>query len=216
MKRALIIAGGRMEPEFFRAYINAHTFDFMAAVDFGLQFFYDAGIKPDLIAGDFDSAEKSLIRFFEGQDGIAWLRLNPEKDDTDTEAALRKTLKAGYKEIHILGGTGSRIDHMLGNIGLLGIGLEENAEILLVDSHNRIRMIRDEFSIARKEQYGTYISLLPVTPRVTGITLEGMKYPLTDFTLEQFYTLGVSNEIADEWAAVRLRDGILLVVESKD
>ncbi len=216
MKQALIIAGGRMEPEFFRAYMDAYTFDFMAAVDFGLQFFYDAGLRPDLIVGDFDSVEKDRLRFFEGQKDIAWMRLNPEKDDTDTEAALRETLKRGYEKIHILGGTGGRVDHMLGNVGLLGIGLKTNTEILLVDAKNRIRMIQNDFSIAKKEQYGTYISLLPVTPEVTGITLSGMKYPLKDFTMKQFGTIGVSNEIVEDLAEIRLRDGILLVAESRD
>lgn len=40
----------------------------------------------------------------------------------------------------MLGGTGSRLDHVLGNIELLGIGLELGVEIELLDANNRIRM----------------------------------------------------------------------------
>ena len=122
----------------------------------------------------------------------------------------------GYTQIHILGATGSRLDHVLSNIGLLGIGLEEGVEILLVDSHNRIRMIREGISISKKEQYGKYVSLLPFTPKVTGITLMGMKYSLTDYTMQSYTSIGISNEIVEEEAEIWLRDGVLLVIESKD
>ena len=51
--------------------------------------------------------------------------LNPEKDDTDTEYAIREAIRRGAMEIVVIGATGTRIDHVLGNISLLGIGLEE-------------------------------------------------------------------------------------------
>ena len=122
----------------------------------------------------------------------------------------------GYGQIHILGGTGSRLDHMMATVGLLGMALEENVEILLLDSHNRARMIDHKLVITKKEQYGNYVSLLPVTPKVTGVTLKGMKYPLSDYTMVSYKSLGVSNEIVEDAAEIYLKDGALLVVESKD
>lgn len=216
MRRAVIIAGGQIQQDFSLAYIERYAFEYKVAVDSGLEFFYHTGTKPDRIVGDFDSVDSKALSFFEEQEQTEWLRLIPEKDDTDTEAALRGLIRDGYEEIHILGGIGSRLDHTLGNIGLLGIGLEMGIKIFLVDSRNRIRMIKSGISISKEEQYGTYISLLPFTPKVTGITLSGMKYPLTDYTMVCHTTIGISNEIVEEEGKIFLKEGILLVFETKD
>lgn len=216
MKRAVIVAGGNAEKAFCLAYMEKYPFEYKTAVDAGLQFFYDTKQVPDLIAGDFDSVDQRVLSWFEKQEEIKWLRLIPEKDDTDTEAALREIIRKGYDEIHILGGIGSRMDHTMGNIGLLGIGLKMGVRIFLADSHNRIRMITEGITISRKEQYGDYISLLPFTPQVTGITLTGMKYPLRDYTMVCHTTIGISNEIIEEEGKISLKDGILLVFETRD
>lgn len=216
MKQALIVTGGRIEPEFFGEYIRQQRVELVVAVDSGMRFFYEAKTNPDWIVGDFDSVEPAVLQYFEQQKGIDWIRLIPEKDDTDTEAALRRVIGAGYQQIHILGGTGSRLDHVLGNIQLLGIGLEQGVEILLVDSHNRIRMIDTELKIARAEQFGYFISLIPFTPKVTGLTLKGMKYPLTKYTMVCYNSLGVSNEIIEHEASISLDTGVLLVLETRD
>ena len=60
------------------------------------------------------------------------------------------------------------------------------------------------------------MKLLPFSEEVTGVTLEGFKYPLLDDTLKRFCTLGVSNEIVEENAKVQLEEGILVVIESRD
>ena len=52
---------------------------------------------------------------------------------------------------------------------------------------------------------------------MTGLTLEGFKYPLDHFTLTNMSGgLGVSNEILAEQGRVSYKDGILLMIQSKD
>lgn len=216
MEKALIVTGGQIGQKFCMEYLKKHSFDYMAAVDLGLRFFYDAGIVPDLAVGDFDSADAKVLHYFEEKKGIEWIRLVPEKDDTDTEAAVRRVAAKGYGQIHILGATGSRLDHALGNIGLLGIGFETGTEIFLADPHNRVRMIKEPLVISKKEQFGEYVSVLPVSEKVCGVTLIGMKYPLFDYTMTQFNSLGISNEIIEERAEIRMKSGTLLVLETKD
>ena len=142
--------------------------------------------------------------------------LNPEKDDTDTEYAIREAIRRGAMEIVVIGATGTRIDHVLGNISLLGIGLEEQIKISLVDEHNRIRMINQPLTIRKAEQYGKYVSLIPFSEKVSGVTLRGLKYPLTDYTMGGFNSLGISNEIVSDEASISLSSGQLIVIESKD
>ena len=138
------------------------------------------------------------------------------KDDTDTEFAIRQAMELGAKEIVILGGTGTRLDHVLGNISLLGIGLKEGISIQLVDVHNRIRMIDKSLQLRKDKQFGNMVSLVPYFGAVKGLNLKGFKYPLQDFTMGGFSSLGISNEIVDEVAEINFAEGYLIVIESRD
>ena len=216
MRQAVIVTGGTVDFEFALSYMKEQKTALLAAVDFGMEFFRKAGVKPDVIVGDFDSVKQETLAFFKGQQGIDWLSLVPEKDDTDTEAAIREVIRRGCKRIHILGATGSRLDHVLTNIGLLGLGVSCGVEILMADSCNRIRMVKNGISIRKEEQFGDYVSLLPVTPKVSGLTLKGMKYPLFQYEYSCFSSLGISNEIVGDEAEISFAEGILLVIESRD
>lgn len=77
-------------------------------------------------------------------------------------------------------------------------------------------MINQPIVLRRKDQYGKYISLLPFSGEVTGVTLKGLKYPLDNFTMGGFNARGISNEIVEEEASISLTSGQLLVIESRD
>lgn len=216
--RSLIISGGHLEDRFAVSYMEKYQFDLTIAVDAGMEFFDRKGWVPDYIVGDFDSVNPEILQKFmgleEGKPKI--LQFQPEKDETDTELAIRTAMSRGCEKIHILGATGSRMDHVLGNIHLLGMGMKQGVEVLIVDPNNRIRMIQKGIVIKREEQYGNYVSLFPFTPQVTGLTLTGFKYPLDHAVLECYHSLGVSNEIIGKQAEISFQDGVLLVVESRD
>lgn len=216
MKHFLIVSGGSIEDVFACRVIEEETPDVMIAADKGMDFFYRNQKTPDYIIGDFDSAERESLTFFRTQSKVQIRELCPIKDDTDTESAIRFALEQGATQITLLGATGSRLDHVLGNIELLGIGLKAGVPITIMDAKNRIRMIDKGVIIKKSEQYGTYVSLLPYTEEVTHLTLRGFKYPLTDATLAGFCSLGVSNEIVEEEAEIAFDGGILLVVEARD
>lgn len=214
--RGLIITGGNIRDEFACEKIKTGGYDMIMAADSGMDFLYRNHLTPDIIVGDFDSVDHDALDFFREDKRIEFCRLDPVKDDTDTEYAIRDALSRGITQITILGGTGSRLDHVLGNISLLGIGLEENVEIELVDEHNRVRMIDKPLSIRRDEQFGRFVSLIPYTGNVEHVTLTGFKYTLDDYTMGGFNSLGVSNEIKEEVARIEFSSGILLVIESVD
>ncbi len=205
--QALIVSGGHLDDSFAAAYFLSHSFDVAIAADSGMEFFARHGWAPDYIVGDFDSVEPKVLQGYfsagkpasqegqeeEGQKKPVILQFQPEKDETDTEIAIRMAIEKGCGTIHLLGATGTRIDHVLGNIHLLGMAMERGAECLMVDPYN-----------------------LPVTPEVSGLTLRGLKYPLENAVLRCYHSLGVSNEITGEQAEVSFQEGVLLVVESKD
>lgn len=214
--RGLIITGGIIEDEFACEIIKNGGFEVIIAADSGMDFLYRNHLTPDIIVGDFDSVDSNALDYFKERTRVEFCQLNQEKDDTDTEFAIRDAISRGMTEITILGGTGSRLDHVLGNINLLGIGIENDVSIELVDRHNRIRMVNRSTRMEKKTQYGSYVSLIPYTEKVTNVTLTGFKYNLSEFTMGGFNSLGISNEIVDDIAEISFENGILLIVESCD
>lgn len=215
--QALIVTGGSIEDAFVLKFLKQNPCDLIIAADSGMEFFYRNGLVPNEIVGDFDSVTAGILEFFrENNPQIKIRKFQPEKDETDTELALRTAINAGCKKIWLLGAIGTRLDHVLGNIHLLGMAMEQDCECIMLDSCNRIRMLQHGMKILREEQYGEYISLFPFTPTVKGLTLRGFKYPLEKYELQCYHSLGVSNEISQDEAEISFEEGILLMVESRD
>ena len=90
------------------------------------------------------------------------------------------------------------------------------------DSRNKLFVLDAEtepaHAFVREEGYGKYVSFLPITEQVRGITLQGFKYPLNkkDISILENPSLCVSNEVMADIAEISFEEGILLCVESKD
>ncbi|MCD8218227.1 MAG: thiamine diphosphokinase [Clostridiales bacterium] len=212
----LIITGGQIDLPFAKKQIAAENWNSVISADSGLNFCRIADVLPDEIWGDFDSADPDVLRYFREKCPETIHVFPAEKDETDTELALMRAIEAGADRITILGGTGTRLDHVLGNLHLLKMAMDAGVECFILDPHNRIRMIQGRTVLRKKEQFGTYVSLIPFTPEVEGLTLRGFAYEVEEFTLESGKARGVSNEIREEEAVIEMRKGILLVIESKD
>ncbi|MFD0713495.1 thiamine diphosphokinase [Paenibacillus sp. GCM10027626] len=213
-KRALIVTGGTAGPWALQ-YINPD--DLLIGADHGAAFLIANGFKPDIALGDFDSvtdeeweAIKAYSKEVRDCDPI-------DKNYTDTELALRAALDSGARSIAIIGAIGSRLDHTLANIQLLKVAHDHGARAAIIDEHNHLQLMTSELSISKNPSY-RYVSLLPLSASVTGITLEGFKYPLHEATLETGQSLCISNELADtaNTSHIRMRSGLLLVIQSSD
>ncbi len=213
--RYLIVCGGSIDRQFADELIKKSGIDAIIAADRGMDFLYENGITPDIIVGDFDSTKTKALEYFEEKGQSEIHPLNPMKDDTDTEFAIRTAIKKGAKSIVIIGATGTRIDHVLGNISLLGLGLENDISIEILDPNNRIRMIDRPVTLKKDKQYGKYISLIPVSSD-NDVSLTGFKYTLDHHVFDKYTSLGISNEITDEEAVIDIHKGTFIMVESRD
>lgn len=216
--RTVIISGGRIERDFALSFLENETFEQFIAVDNGLRFCYDNQIKPTWIVGDFDTAAPELVEYYQTQTDIPIRRFNPVKDSTDSQIAIELALELGSSEITLLGGTGTRMDHVLGNIQSLMLAKKKGMSCVILDEYNRIQLIDGETRLKKSEQYGKYVSLLPLTTEVTGVDLTGFKFNLTGhtFTSTGSAGLGVSNEIIEDTAEIRVKSGIFVLIESRD
>lgn len=216
--RTVIISGGRIERDFALSFLENEPFEQFIAVDNGLRFCYDNQIKPTWIVGDFDTAAPELVEYYQTQTDIPIRRFNPVKDSTDSQIAIELALELGSSEITLLGGTGTRMDHVLGNIQSLMLAKKKGVSCVILDEYNRIQLIDGETRLKKSEQYGKYVSLLPLTTEVTGVDLTGFKFNLTGhtFTSTGSAGLGVSNEIIEDTAEIRVKSGIFVLIESRD
>ena len=219
--KTIIIGGGHWDLDFLKGFIEDFNDPllYIIACDSGFETCIALGLEPQVIIGDFDSVSEDGLKRIKASRAKV-VELNPVKDDTDIEAALQVAIDNtnDWDEIYILGGTGKRIDHLLGNINLLGLGLKKNRNVIIVDEYNYIQMITagQVKQIKRSEQFGKYVSVFPYLGKASGVTMTGFKYPLSKATLEGFNTLTVSNEILEERATIELTAGYLIVCESRD
>ena len=225
--QALIITGGHISFEFALKHLKHNTYDTLIACDSGLSFFKTSGIIPNIVIGDFDSADKKDLNWIKEKakdqnNNIEIIELDSVKDDTDTGHGINLAIELGAKEIHLLGATGFRIDHLYANIDLLALAYKKSCKVIIYDKFNKIYLTDKNIEIENNRQYGNFISFFPYTNSVTNLTLMGFKYPLINHNLEKYYNFKaseiscVSNEIIDDYGQISFNDGILLVMETKE
>lgn len=198
----------------------SHCDRYIIAADKGLEACFHLGLVPDRIVGDFDSADSDILGMYHDEDKI--IRLSAHKDYTDTHVAvdyaismIKKRMSCSDDRILIYGATGSRIDHMLANIGLLKRTAESHIDAFIVDENNCIRAAWGDTVIERNEEY-PFISLIPFFGDVFDVSLSGFEYSGSHISLLQGDSLGISNSITSEKGSIRFKDGMLLIIESRD
>lgn len=211
--RCILMCAGEFDLES----IEHNERDFVIAVDGGLVYLDRLGIRPDFILGDFDSLpedHRETLKEFEKMSSEKILHLPAEKDDTDTMAAVKMGLAAGYNQFLIYGGLGRRIDHTMANIQTLTYLKHHGAHGWLIDRHNKITVLENE-KLDLPRVRATF-SLFALEHEVRDVTLTGMKYPLNHGILRGDFPLGVSNEIyPDRSAVVTVGDGPAMAVISE-
>ena len=213
MKSALIVTSLISHPERIRKDLIEAPYDMIICCDAGLDRAFELGIVPDIIIGDFDSAEKMQI-VIPDDDAAApeIITLPHEKDMTDTEAACDLAYSRGAGVMTILGGIGGRFDHTMANVCLMSKYLGR-ADIFILDGDNFIRMLAPGKYNIISAGY-RYLGLIAYGGPVSGLTLRGTLYTLDDHYLTVDTSLAVSNEITEEPATVSFDSGQLLVIQS--
>ena len=202
--KVLLITGGKVNMDFAEEYTASKEYDTVVCADSGLNTAYRLGMPVHYFMGDFDSVSPEILKAYregkvEGSEHCEWVRYPKEKDYVDTQLVLEWILEKGADEITFLGATGGRLDHFLANVNILMLALKQKVPAYIVDSRNRIRLTDSTLSIERQDMYGKYLSLLPLTSTVTGVTLRGLKYLIEDYTLE----VGIAR--AMRWMRHRIR-----------
>ncbi len=127
---------------------------------------------PAAIIGDGDSVLPEYREQY-----VSLFHPIEDQETNDLTKAFRFCLQAGKKEILILGATGKREDHTLGNISLL-MEYRQEASVQMMTDHGLFTPLCND---ALLETFpGQQISLFNFG--ATGLYGEGLRYPLSDFT----------------------------------
>ena len=224
VRKAVVFSGGAIDRRAALKYLEKEKPEICIAADRGVRFCYQNQITPDYIVGDFDSLaaeeetdsspELSAFRRM----GVPVDVYRPEKDMTDTDIALEKAISIGADAVCFFGATGTRLDHVFSSVfdlyKLYGRGIEGS----IIDGSNRISMpVSRKIVIRKSEQYGKYVSVYPFRGEAHGVTLTGFRYPLENADIIQGDGgLTTSNEIVADEGIIECREGILIVMETKD
>ena len=209
MKSIIIASGNSIKKEIFNELYVEN--DFIICADGGLNYIDNLHIIPNLIVGDFDSVDKSLLLKYQN---VQTRKFLPEKDFTDTELAIEEAINYGYKDIVIFGATGTRLDHTMANIMLIERYIKSDINIKIVDDNNYIQILNKNITLNKKEGY--YLSIVPITDYIEGLTLKGLKFPLNNVKVNRGSTLCISNEVIDIRAEIQITNGIGLLFLSRD
>jgi thiamine pyrophosphokinase len=209
--RVVIISNGKvMKKDFFLKFFSKS--DFIIAVDGGSKHAKSFGLIPDLIIGDLDSINQRDYLYFLKK-GSKFKKYDADKDKTDLHLAIDYAIKSGFKEILLLCIFGERIDHLIANIFLLIKTVDYAVDIKIIDEFHEIFLIKDYLKI--NGRIGDVVSLIPLTPVVTGIELSGLKFIPKDGKLRMSDTLGISNILTQKEASIKIKKGKLLVIKPR-
>lgn len=184
--------------------------DHLIGADGGTRHILALDLVPDAVVGDLDSLEPQTVAALIAQ-GIDVERYPVAKDQTDLELAIERGLRAWASEILLLGALGGRLDQTLANLLILA---QRNWPIplRLAEGNQLAQVLRSGETLTLSAAPGSTVSAIPLSAEVTGITYDGLEYPLQDATLAIGSTRGVSNVVASSPATVTIKEGVLLVV----
>lgn len=210
VRKAVVFTGGCMSENM---HVDISEDDYIICADKGIKYCDSIGCKADLWVGDFDSSDYEECILLSAASRAEVIRLNPVKDDTDTEFALDCAVKKGYENILLLGGIGSRIDHSLANVFLLEKYLKQGVTVTIADDKNIIHIVADStIEICKSDM--KYVSILPLDD--VRVSNRGFLYPLQDKVMHRYSSLGISNELVSENGTIDISGGTAIVIESKD
>lgn len=210
LARTIIIANGHL-PNPARARRRVRPGDQIICADGGVHHARVMGLTPDVVVGDLDSLDPDLRIQLEAA-GVRFEVHPARKDETDFELALRLAIAEGAAEIEILAMLGGRLDQSLANLLLLARPEWAPARVRVTEGDQSAWPVRGGQEMTIAGVAGDLLSLVPLTPLVTDVILEGVEWPLHAATLHFGSTLTISNTLAAPAARLRVGEGLVLVV----
>lgn len=211
--KIVILSGGKL-PSLRLIEKELIDSDCLICVDSGANGLFKYNIKPDYIMGDFDSIKEEVFKYYNDKMHCNIETFSTEKDFTDTQAAVKKAINLQADEIVLLGCTGTRLDHVLGNLGIMKMCLAYNIKVYIKDDNNTIMAFNRTTKIFGTP--GETFSVQNFGSSLINLSIKGAKYELDNYSLDVGDPLTVSNEFLTNEVELIFDSGNLLVFYSRD
>ncbi len=183
--------------------------DLVVAADSGADLAAAADVAVDILVGDLDSISRgTLERVFD--DGTAIEAHSPDKDATDLELALEVALRNDPSEVVFVGGGHGRLDHLLGNVGIIGSPAAGHVPVSWVMERETAYVVRGGRSIPTTP--GEVFSLIPIGSEARGVHVRHARWPLRDASLLFHSSLGISNVALEKEVEIEVAEGAVLAI----
>jgi thiamine pyrophosphokinase len=178
--------------------------DYVIAADGGYESLASRGYMPDAVCGDFDS-----LGYRPDHPNVT---ARPDvKDETDMDIAVALGQERGCSVFVINGGLGGRPDHVFGNIQIAARIARGGGRGFLAGGVMNVTAVRGgeaRFTAAARG----FVSVFAFGGEADGVTIEGMKYAMSDGGMAPDVPLGVSNEFLGVPSRVSVRKGVLIIM----
>lgn len=194
----VIIANGRF-PTHPTPLSYIERASFIVCCDGAANEFIEIGGKPNAIVGDCDSISKeNIVRFAD------ILYPNNDQETNDLTKSVQFCVDKGMKDIIIVGGTGKREDHTLGNISLLAEYVHI-ANVIMATNWGVFTPINTTTQF--KSFIGEQVSIFSIDH--TRVSSQNLKYPLSNRILSNWWE-GSLNESLDESFTIQTAGRIIV------
>lgn len=203
----LFVSGGRLPSrQFFLSIADGRK---VICVDKGIDLCKACGVVPNVLIGDFDSANQSAVSWARAK-GVPVESYPADKDLTDTQLALSRAAELYGEHTAILTGAfGGRVDHLYSTIHTCAA---LNRAIVLADEHEIIFYVKGgEEATIKFFSKPVAVSLLPMTSACRGVTTKNLHWELDGATLRQDFPNATSNRIEHDEIFISVDDGTLAI-----
>lgn len=221
-RRALILAGGELDPAGAQAHLLQGPWDEIVAADGGARHASALGLSPTVLLGDMDSIDPASQNALKD---VPTLTFPAAKDKTDAQIAVEWALERGAKRIVVAGGLGGRrFDHALANTQLLAVIARAGAFGVVTDGRQAVHLLAGrrnglrpdgaparESTLVLEAPAGFLLSVVPLG-ECRGLRIGGARWELDGYDLAVGDTRTISNEFIGEAAVLSLEQGLALVV----
>ena len=159
------------------------------------------GLQPDAIVGDMDSLNEELANRFADR-----IYLDENQDTNDLTKAVSWCNEIGYKDIVIVGATGKREDHTLGNISLLADYIK-NVNVIMVTDTGILRPLLNSSTLPSFP--GQQISIFSIDTEIQ-VTSHGLKYPLNRTKITNWWFATLNEALGDSFS-LEFKEGRIIV-----
>ena len=148
------------------------------------------GMSPHVIIGDMDSVSDEVKELY-----ASIMIPSDDQESNDLTKAVHYCIEKGYPSVSILGATGLREDHTLGNISLM-MEYYPRIEVQIISDFGMFYLVRSGEQV--QSFIGEKISFFSIDNRVC-VSSTGLLYPLKDLQLSNWYTASLNEATADRF-----------------